>query len=140
MLSPEQKNEISCDLIGLQGELVKTYASCQAADQLVCQGLRQALENDRLMRDDPIAVQCMATIEEQSQRLQALPPTIESVEERRSRMGSIQENLDILEERTKEINPNGSLSKILKLFQKLFLSITHSLASVIQMLGPQFVF
>ena len=79
MLSPEQKNEISCDL----------------------------------------------------------PPTVESVEERRSRMGSIRENLDLLEERTEAINPNGSLSKLLKMFQKLFSSITHTLSSVIKTIGYQ---
>lgn len=128
MLNPEQRNEVANDLHHLQGELVSTYSSCQAAEQEAFYGLRQAIQNDPLLCNDAVAIECIDAIDEQNQQLQALSSTAESVDERRSRANSIQENLNILEERAQEINPNGPLAKVLKLFQRLFSSIAHTLS------------
>lgn len=138
MLNPEQKDEVAGDLHHLQGELVSTYSSCQAASQEAFRGLRQAIENDPLLSDDPVATQCIDAIDEQNQQLRALPPTVQSVDERLSRANSIQENLNILEERAQQINPNGPLAKVLKIFQRLFLSITRTLSSVAKTVKYQF--
>lgn len=134
MLTSEQRNEVAGDLHNIQSELVKTYASCQAADQELWYNLRQAFHEDPVLRYDPIVVQCVDDIEEQHNQLQALSSTSESLLERSFMMNSMQSNLNLLEERTEQISPNGPLSKVLKLFQRALASMTHTLYSVIKTL------
>jgi len=124
----------------MQREMVRTYASCQAADQEIWQSLRQAVHQDPVLRDDPVAIQCVDAIEEQTNQLQALPSTSESLVERSFMMDSMRSHLSLLEERTENLNPNGPLSKVLKVFKKAFATMAHMLNSVINTLRYQFVF
>jgi tetrahydromethanopterin S-methyltransferase subunit A len=139
MLSSEQRNEVADDLHNMQREMVRTYASVQAADQEIMQSLRQAVHQDPVLRDDPVAIQCVEAIEEQTNQLQALPPTPESLLERSIMMESMQSQLSLLEERTQHINPNGPLSKVLKVFQKAWAAMAHMLSSVIKTVRYTFV-
>jgi len=140
MLSSEQRDEVSFDLHNMQREMVRTYASCQAADQEIWQSLRQAVHQDPVLRDDPVAIQCVDVIEEQTNQLQALPSTSESLLERSIMMDSMRSHLSLLEERTERVNPNGPLSKVLKVFQKALITMAHMLSSVIKTLRYQFDF
>jgi tetrahydromethanopterin S-methyltransferase subunit A len=140
MLSSEQRDEVSFDLHNMQREMVRTYASCQAADQEIMRSLRQAVHQDPVLRDDPVAIQCVDTIEEQTNQLQTLPSTPESLLERSIMMDSMRSHLSLLEERTEHVNPNGPLSKVLKLFKKALITMAHMLSSVIKTLGYQFNF
>ena len=137
ILTPEQRNEVAGDLCNMKRELVRTYASCQAADQELWYNLRQSLHEDPALRDDPIAVQCLDAIDDQSIRLQALSLTSESLPERSLLMSSIQSHLNVLEERTEQISPKGPFSRVLKLFQRALASMTHILHSVIKALRYQ---
>lgn len=139
MLNSEQRNEVAMDLHNMQREMVRTYASCQAADQELWQSLRQAVNQDPLLRDDPIAIQCVDAIEEQTNQLQALPPTSESILERSFMMDSMRSHLSLLEERTERVNPNSPLSRVLKVFQNALLTMAHMLNSVIKTIRYQFL-
>jgi NurA-like 5'-3' nuclease len=140
MLSSEQRNEVAFDLHHMQREMVNNYASCQAADQELWQNLRQAVQQDPVLRDDLVAIQCVESIEEQTNRLQALPSTSESLLERSMAMDSVRISLRVLEERTEHVNPNGPLSKVLKVFQKALATMIHTLYSVIKAVHYQFAF
>ncbi len=138
ILTPEQRDEVADDLCNMKRELVRTYASCQAADQELWRSLRQSFHEDPALCHDPIAVQCLDAIEDQTIQLQALSLTSESLGERSLMMSSIQSNLNILEERTEQISPKGPFSKVLNLFQRALVSMTHTLHSVIKALRYQF--
>ena len=140
MLTPAQRDEVKGDLHNMQRELVKTYASCQAADQELWCHLRQNFHRDAVLREDPIATQCVDSIEGSMNQLQASVSTSESQLERSLMMSSIRSNLNVLEERTQEISPNGPFSNVLKVFQRAFVSMAHTLLGVIKALGYRFTF
>ena len=132
MLTEEQKNEVAGDLHNMQREMVRTYASCQAADQALWHSLRHNVRQDPMLHDDPVAIQCIDAIEDHANQLQILSSTSESLYERSIMVDSIRSQLTLLEERTRHVNPNGPFSKVLQAFRKALGTMKYMLRSVIQ--------
>lgn len=132
ILSDEHKTEVAVDLQNMQREMVNTYASCQEADQLLWQNLRQNLRQDPLLHDDPIAIECVDAIEEHANQLQLLTSTSESLLEQSLTINSMRSHMNVLEEHVQRVHPDGPFSRALRLFRKALGSMSHMLQSVIQ--------
>jgi hypothetical protein len=139
MLSPEQRSELSNDLHGMQNGMVRTYTECQAAENELLESLRQTVEEDPLLCDDTIAIQCVDAIEEHHNHLQSLPITPESLRERSDTMESMQSQLILLGERVESVNPGSPLAKLLKIFHKAFEAMNHLMKGVIKSLCDNFI-
>lgn len=132
MLSDEQKTEVTDDLQNMQREMVNTYASCQVADRLLWQNLRENLRQDPLLHDDPIAIECVDAIENHANQLQLSTLTSQSLHERSLTINSMRSHMNVLEEHVQRVHPDGPFSRALKMFRTALGSMKHMLQSVIQ--------